>query len=93
MLTDGVMVLENVDSDDGILLLNESLKKLFNQANQFIKKKEYNCKDSNHKSPFCSDFFASDKEKGSSNNLPRPKKKTRRYKERSVGPKFDKLFS
>lgn len=32
MLTDGVMVLQNVESDQGILLLNESLKKLFEQA-------------------------------------------------------------
>lgn len=33
MLTDGVMVLQHTENDDGILLLNESLKTLLSNAN------------------------------------------------------------
>jgi hypothetical protein len=40
MLTDGVLIMQHTEQDDGIILMNPSLKKLFSQINSEIGKSD-----------------------------------------------------
>lgn len=77
-LTDGVLVLQHTDNDDGILLVNQSLHKMFNVARET--KRKLTNKDVIHNKLY------------GQYELQRKKSSSVSLKRRQVGPKFDKLF-